>query len=330
MDRTDYIGGTDIAAICGESQFANIHDVFLEKMGLIDAREPSMNMDVGTHMESFIAGKYEKRTGRALMTAGQIVHPEFPFIAGHPDRFIIDEKGFIGINEIKNVTFQRDKWGDDGGTVCPLGYQIQVMTYAGIKNALGKKSKRVDITALIGNQDLRIYPLGWHEELFDNMLKLGVNFWTQHILPAREAKAAGKDWQRFAPQVDETESASRMLKALWPSHSDSEVEATGEIEMAIYALVEARMACDEASTDKRRFENQIKAFMQDNGVLNFPDGRITYRQSKDTEKVDWNKVALDLGYIVGGEEYEALAEKHTTTKPGSRRFLVPKRKEENV
>lgn len=307
MDRQDYLGGTDIAAICGESQFANIHDVWLEKMGLIDSRVSSIMMEVGTHMESYIAKKYEERTGLALMTAPPLTHPEFAFVGGHPDRHIVNDKGFVGVNELKNITFQKHKWGDDGTTNCPTGYQIQAMWYAGVLHAINKSSERVDLTALIGNQDLRIYSIGWQEELYEALLKHGIHFWNTYILPARKAKAKGKDFAVFAPPVDETESAARMIAAIWPQSKEIEMEADGEIEhLAIEETVTRRLIEKESAT-LRGIHTKIQERMGEAGVLTTAQGRYTWTTCKG--KTKWKGVAEDiLAKYIDAERSKEYAE----------------------
>ena len=329
MERSEYIGGTDVAAICGESSFATIHDVWLQKMGLADPREPSINMRVGTHMENLIARLYEEKTSLFLTAAPPLSHPTYNFLGGHPDRHIVGPSGFVGINELKNVTFQKHKWGEDGTVNCPTGYQVQATWYAGIKDALGDRSQKVDIGALIGNADMRVYPIGWQPELFDGLLKMAIHFWETYVTPAREAKSRGGDFGMFAPPIDETESASRMLKAIWPSHREIERAATPEIETAIQSLMDIRAEEDSSHSDRVALENKIKRFMEDAAILTFTDGRITYRQSKDTRKVDWEKVAAEERDLYVCPHFEKYVERHTTTKPGVRRFIAPKRKKDS-
>ena len=77
----------------------------------------------------------------------------------------------------KTASFTKAKeWGDSGTDQIPESYLIQVAHYAAISGA-----NKIDIAVLIGGQDFRIYTYNKNKDLENKIIKIGVNFWNNHI-----------------------------------------------------------------------------------------------------------------------------------------------------
>lgn len=306
-ERRTTIGATDISAIVGKNPYGRTgHDVYLDKIGLAPPFEVSTRMRMGMHNEPLIAELYAEQTGLKPGTAEFCRQKANPFIGGHPDYLVYNGSLDRGL-ECKYVAWlDPDKWGEAGTDKVPEGFFIQCQWYMMLTGL-----EKWDLAVLDGGGSMRIYPLQVHDRLIAGLLKQGIDFWTDHIEP------------KIPPPIDSSESASKMLTAIWPQHTEEVKEATAEIEEVAANERKSYKVLKGAQEFHRGYVTQLQAFMEDAGRLNTASGRYLWRATKDSEVVDWSKVALDLGYIVGGEEYEDLAQKHTTTKPGHRRFTPP-------
>lgn len=88
LDRTKYIGGSDVAAIILGQQYGRTRlDVWKEKAGLIVPANISNSPDIrrGLRQEPVARQVFVEETGLLVTPAKMVTHPEFPFIQGHPD-----------------------------------------------------------------------------------------------------------------------------------------------------------------------------------------------------------------------------------------------------
>ena len=90
LDRSKYLGGSDIGAILGLSRFRSPLEVWMEKTGKEVKTLDSLPLRFGSFAESFVASEYSRSTGFDLIHDESIyVHPEYSFISAHIDRFVL-------------------------------------------------------------------------------------------------------------------------------------------------------------------------------------------------------------------------------------------------
>lgn len=312
-ERRQIIGATDISAIVNKSPYGRTgHDVYMDKLGLSPPTEPSIRMRRGLHDEPFVAELYAEQTGLRLGTAEFCQMKAHPFIGGHPDYLIYNGSMDRGL-ECKTVAWlDPEKWGEAGTDKIPEGFFIQCQWYMMLTGL-----DLWDLAVLDGGGGLRIYPLERHARLIDHLLKEGVSFWMNHIEP------------KIPPPVDSSESAAKMLKAVWPQHTEEVKEADKDTDVVAESERYAFANLKHWQDVHRGHVNKLQAFMEDAGRLNTSVGRYLWRTTKDSEKVDWKAVAEDaykhLVKVVGVpmvslDEYITM---HTTIKPGHRRFTPP-------
>ena len=312
-ERRSVIGATDISAIVNKSPYGRTgHDVYMDKLRLGPPIKQTTRMRMGLHNEPLIADLYAEQTGLRPGSAEFCRMKTHPFIGGHPDYLVYNGDLNRGL-ECKYVAWlDPEKWGEAGSDKIPEGFFIQCQWYMMLTGL-----DLWDLAVLDGGGSLRIYPLERHARLIDHLLKEGRSFWINHVIP------------KVPPPVDSSESASKMLKAVWPQHTEEVKEATPEINdyAADERLAYARLKhCQE---HHRGLVSQLQAFMEDAGRLNTGVGRYLWRTTNDSEKVDWKGVAyevyLKLATIVGTPmiTMDTYAANHTTIKPGHRRFTPP-------
>jgi predicted phage-related endonuclease len=91
VDRSQYLGGSDIGAILGLSKYRTPLQVWMEKTGKENEKVDSLPLRFGTFAEEFIASEYARSTGYDLLHDESLhVHSAHPFMGAHIDRFVFD------------------------------------------------------------------------------------------------------------------------------------------------------------------------------------------------------------------------------------------------
>ena len=67
VDRSKYIGGSDIGAILGLSRFRSPLEVWMEKTGKEVKKLDSLPLRFGSFAEAFVASEYSRATGFDLI-----------------------------------------------------------------------------------------------------------------------------------------------------------------------------------------------------------------------------------------------------------------------
>lgn len=191
LRRSQYLGGSDIAAILGHDSYRSPLQVFLEKKGRVKPFEGNRETLAGQIFEKSILELYIKSFPNASSLRPlsdeelEIVHPQHDFLVGHPDG--IDEEGYIV--EAKNVgPRMRSSWPHDENDVhlLPKSYRIQVLYYMALFHVNGTPIKGAKIIAYFGGSDLRVYTIPYDENAARVFIKAACDFWTHYILKDKE------------------------------------------------------------------------------------------------------------------------------------------------
>ena len=156
VDRTKYIGGSDIGAILGVSKFKTPLEVWMEKTGKETKQLDSLPLRFGSFAEEFVASEYSRATGFDLLHDESIyIHPTHPMMSAHVDRFVLGNglnKPATRLLECKTANpFARGEWGEPGTDQVPMSYLCQCIWYMAITGI-----EQCDLAVLFGNSDFRI------------------------------------------------------------------------------------------------------------------------------------------------------------------------------
>lgn len=180
------IGGSEIAAIVGLSQYRTPTQVWESKVSPVEDEETSQPAYWGTVLEDVVAKEYALRTGRKVQRlTKQMMHPDFSFAIANIDRAIInpDIAGRVFWKDGKLTTdrilecktangFMAKQWGEAGTDSVPDAYLIQCQWYMAVTGA-----SICDLAVLIGGQDFRIYTITRDDDLINDLLQQGAAFW---------------------------------------------------------------------------------------------------------------------------------------------------------
>jgi putative phage-type endonuclease len=185
VDRTKYIGGSDIGAILGLSRFRSPLEVWMEKTGKETKKLDSLPLRFGSFAEEFVASEYARATGFKLIHDESIyIHPEHAFMCAHMDRFVLEGGAANStptptrILECKTAhPFSSGDWGEVGSDEVPMSYLCQCIWYMAITSI-----NQVDLAVLFGNSDFRIYQIARDAELETVILQKASLFWNDYVL----------------------------------------------------------------------------------------------------------------------------------------------------
>ena len=314
-ERQGGIGSSDMPAILGVSPFRSAVDVYLEKIGERPATPVSNAMRMGLKLEPVIASEYTELTDTVLNEGETFFrHPEHDWFITHPDRFVLTPHGaFARLVELKSIgPYMAHQWGEPGTDEVPEYYIVElqhrleiIYEMFGIEYA--------DIAAFFrGPAETKIYTVKYDPEIGKIMLDRAMKFWFDHVL------------KKQPPAMDGSPAATELLKRKFPRSEAIELTATPAVEAIVEKLKLAYQVLAGNQKTKAKLEQEIRFVMGTAGVLNVGDERITWKQDKDGEKVDYKAIVKALEEFFPQSDFVRIVKEHTKFKEGARRFLPPR------
>ena len=292
-ERKNYLGGTDLAAICGLSPYRTALDVYLDKTSDDIEENTNSAMHWGTLLEDVVAKEYAEVTGQTIgIEPNTIYHPSIKFLAANIDRWVGNKKYVL---ECKTAGFNKNKeWGDSGTDQIPESYLVQVAYYAAICDV-----PKVDIAVLIGGQDFRIYTYERSKELEEKLIKIACNFWHNHIE------------KRIPPKCVST----RDTFNLFPQSNYHEIVAESNIIEKLQELKAAKEEESRIADTIEKLKTDIQEFMRDYDVLIDNNGNViaTWKNSTPRSFFDLKRFK---------DEAKDLYMKYSSYTKQSRVFLI--------
>jgi putative phage-type endonuclease len=193
------IGGSDIAACAGLSQWTSAITLWAKKTGQIpDEITPNMSMKLGTKLEAPILELFaDEHPELEIYETGTWANKENPWARSNPDGLYKDADGNWGIIEVK---FSRDYWSG-----VPQSYRAQVLWYMKIFGI-----KQAKLVALAGSSYME-FDIEWDEFEAQTLWDAALRF--------RQACLELK-----MPYWDGSNSTLETIRALSPGISDTEVD----------------------------------------------------------------------------------------------------------
>jgi putative phage-type endonuclease len=304
IDRKQFIGGSDTAAILGISPWKSTFQLYQEKIGAFIDEPDSEKQRVfarGKRLEPVViemmVDELESRGHEVEILARneRYQHPDHPFLACEIDvELSIDGEEMSG--EIKTVNqFAAKDWGEQGTDELPLHYLSQVM-----HGLMIVPRRRAIVAALIGADDLRIHFVDRDQETIDLIKEKEIEFWKRVQDKEPPDPSTGKDvkflYARDHGLVMDADDELASLCAQYRGHK-----------VTMKSLEEL---LDELST-------KIKLKMGDASVLMHEGRKIaTWKNNKDGESTDWKSLAISMNPDV------ELIRQFTKLKQGARPFSV--------
>lgn len=240
--RQSGIGGSDIAAILGLSQFKTALDVYAAKTNPQgEPEKQAEHLYWGHALEAPIAARFSEETGHLIFRQPEIRrHPQHEWAIANADALILDKETNqpIGILEIKTSSAYKSKaWSLDNAEEIPIEYFAQVQWYLEIFNL-----DMAYLAVLIGGNQYRHYPIKRDREIGANLLEKGHEFWHKHVLA----------------QVPPPPQSAADVAKFYPQDNGETTQADTETLIAYNALILAKQELAEKQSQVDELENQLK------------------------------------------------------------------------
>jgi putative phage-type endonuclease len=191
IERREYIGASDVAAILGVNPWKSAWDVWRDKRGLSEPVDPTPAMLAGTFLESGVLHYYNHTMGVAAVACHRYTDPVRPWLQVLPDGELRDADGNLtAILEIKcSSQWSDDGWGEpwdgvseDHTPEVPPHYLWQVMAQLHVTGA--PECHVVRLKAF--GEPLQIYRVRPNLAAIDGMLRRLDRWHAEHIVGGME------------------------------------------------------------------------------------------------------------------------------------------------
>lgn len=172
LDRTSFIGGSDIPVILGLSSYKTPYVLYLEKTGTLEETyEETEQQYWGKMLEPVIREHFAKKHNVEILQPETIRHPICDYLRANLDGYAPELDAVL---EIKcSDKFMRGQWGDEGTDVIPMTYLTQGAHYA-----LLKDSVKTIFPVLIGGNEYREFTYIRDPEIETMIFQAANDFWS--------------------------------------------------------------------------------------------------------------------------------------------------------
>ena len=305
LDRKEYLGGSDVAAILGISPWISPFMLYQKKIGaFVEEITPAKQkiFDRGHRWEPIVVEMLVDE----LRDRGHDVEiiarnqrywdSQYPFLAAEIDlELLVDGEEVNG--EAKTVNpFALKDWGDEDSDDVPIYYLAQVM-----HGLMIKPRRRTVIAALTGFDDKpRIHWIERDEETIAGIRDREIEFW-------------GRIQDRRPPPLLNLPD----VKWLYQRDGGTVIEASDELACLCSQLKDLKTEAKNLDKQLEFIAARIKVEMGDAAILIYQGKPIaTWKSNKDSIKTDWKAIAESL------KASPQIIAEHTLTSPGNRPFLL--------
>ena len=284
--RSKGIGGSDVAALLGLSNWKTPIDLWAEKTGHKAPEDIGDKEFVhfGLVLEQIVAKEFEVRTGKKVRRKLKTVtHPKFDFMRANIDRDIVGERAGL---ECKCASaWLQQHWGETGTDDFPLYYLTQCVHYMEVFDY-----DRWYCAVLIGGNEFRWYVIERNAELADNLIAKEAEFWRLVLSKSPPDPVSFPD-----------------MVTLYPKDSGAGIVATDAIFGKLGELAKLNEAAKGVENEQDRLKIEITEFMGRAGRLVDRSGsRLATWLSFEQTRVSSKKLKA-----VHPEIYDELAETST-------------------
>lgn len=265
LDRTKYLGGSDVAGILGISPWRTPLDVYLDKVQPRAEPIDPMRQKVltrGQRMEPYVIDLLSEETGLVITKRGQRYRdPEFDFLAAE-----IDAEAESGENiEIKTVSpFKAKEWGEEQTDAIPVHYTAQAM-----HGLMVTGKQRTVFGVLIGGDDFRVYQVDRDEET---------------IAAIREQELAF--WDRITNLDPPPATAVSDILRLFERDAGTSIEADAKVLDVFNKWRDTKGHLKSLEQEEEALAERIKLYLQDNTALTVMGRPVLTWKSQTTRRFD--------------------------------------------
>jgi len=304
--RKEFIGASEISAAMGINPWVSRYRLWQLKSG-VDEQAESIRMRVGQRLEDELLQWWQDNRPHKAYRRTQFILfvDEEHKLAATPDALGDDGKILI---ECKTAERGAKGWGEPGTDQIPPYYLVQVAAQVHCLRKNGFSPERVELPVLFGLGTVELYavPVDAHlVELGEKCAEEALAFW--------RLVEAGVPPEAFGQEAVALAQEKYRLAQIGTIR-----EANEEEEELIRKLIDSQEKLKAAEEEVATIKARIMERMGTAEVLRSSLGTITWKNTKEQVKTDWEKVARALN------PPDELIARYTEIRPGTRRFLGPK------
>jgi len=289
--RLTGIGGSEIPAILGVSEYSSPYKVWAIKTGREAPFTGTKWTTAGSILEGAVAQFFEKETQYRIIKSSAkpqvLVHPKYSYAIGMVDRkYIAKVKTGKGVLECKTTQKPLDDPYES--------WFAQLQWYLGITGAMYGS-----IAWLERGLDFKYKEYEYDPGFFNYMIEIATDFWENNIL---------KDIPPDPMNVED-------IMKMYPRHVEGlKIDATPEMISAHEQLKSTRDAIKELESKETELSDAIKFAMKDAEMV------VTAGKPLFTWKTSASSISFDVAKLK--ESDPDVYNAYCYEKPGSRRFLI--------
>ena len=262
LDRTAFLGASDVAAALGLSPWTTPYELWARKTGRLTEPADGESLRVGTALEPELLAWAEKQLG-PLQKAPEVPLEGTPIVT-HPDA-LTEEGDPVECKTTGVVGPVYGQWGEPGTDQIPEYYLVQCLVQLA---ATGGQVCHVPV--LLGGQGFRMYQVPRHEELQQQIIERACRWWEAHVVADQP------------PESSEPPPLSVLKRLRREPEKVIQLERTDLVE----AWLEAKERAREAQKAAEAAQAALVAALGDAEAAELPDGRqVTYFEQKRREYV---------------------------------------------
>src|SRR3990167_6302412 len=245
MDRKDYIGSSDAAAVLGLSRWRTPIQVWAEKTGKLPVEDISekIQIRIGVKVENSIAEMFEEEKGvKVRRVNNTIMHPKYPYLGATLDRKIEGQRWIL---ECKSTGYDKE-WQD--GEI-PQEHLVQVyhqLACTGYEKAY--------IAVLILNQDFKIIEIERDEDVLNSLIRKEVDFWNEYVV---------KD---VMPSQIMAEDTDVLLKLFPKAMPQQKILLGDEVNRKLESLEAIKQDLFVLEKEEAKLKNELKLLIKENEI----------------------------------------------------------------
>lgn len=302
IERQNYIGGSDVAAILGISKFKSAYQLYLEKIAdpeNIEVFPQTVDQEWGSRKEPIVLRKFYDNhkddlfinfeptylddlrlyTNDVINPWENNYHPDYNFLRANIDGCYInyDTGQLEFIIEAKTVHHSKShEWGEPGTGEIPDIYKAQCAHYCMVYNV-----NKVYVPVLIGTNDYREYVYERNHETEEYILAAEIYFWTNHVRA------------RVAPEPRTLEDIKEFHRI---ANKGSKIIANSQDKSKLQMLAALRQLRKDCEQKEDNLKKEIMKVMGDNEILEDEDGitLITWKNVSPRQVLDYKKLKEEM------------------------------------
>jgi len=230
--RQKGIGGSDVGAIAGMSQWGSPLSVYLDKKGKSGEQEDNEAMRQGRDLEEYVVKRFEDKMKLFTSKEDKILqHKDLDFMLGNIDRWVIKGESIL---ECKTT-------GHYDENSVPAYIELQCHHYMTVTGATV-----CYLAVLVFQKDFFVKKIERDEEICNYLIQIETDFWKNYV---------EKD---IMPAPDGSFSAAELIKEMYPQSNGETIKLEEGYNEKIARYMELKGIIKPLEKEHDQIEQEIK------------------------------------------------------------------------